>query len=154
MPVLLTNDFSLSHPRVNETLVRRLAEYLLVLTGLQDAELSILLTDDGRISELNRTWRHQDGPTNVLAFSLTEGDDSVMARNLLGDIIISVETAAREAEQEGISLHHRLQVLLVHGLLHQLGYDDQSDAQAQKMHAEEDRLLQELGFGKVFSPDQ
>jgi pyridoxine 5-phosphate synthase len=112
---------------------------------MADAELSILLVDDGKIGELNRSWRRKKGPTNVLAFSLTEGDDSVMAMNLLGDIVISVETAAREAVKEGVSMHSRLQVLLVHGFLHLIGYDhEKSDSEAARMFSKERELLQEL----------
>ncbi len=145
MPVLFRNEFCCPLPRVNELLVRRTAELLLVLAGMPDAELSVLLVDDKQISELNRSWRRKSGPTNVLAFSLTEGDDSAMAMDLLGDIVISVETAAREAADEGLSLHLRLQVLLVHGFLHLIGYDhEKSDSEAVRMHDKERELLHEL----------
>ena len=145
MPVLCRNECNCPLPRVNKLLVQRTAEHLLVLTGMADAELSILLVDDGKIGELNRSWRRKKGPTNVLAFSLTEGDDSVMAMNLLGDIVISVETAAREALKEGVSMHSRLQVLLVHGFLHLIGYDhEKSDSEAARMFSKERELLQEL----------
>ncbi len=145
MPVLFRNEFWGPLPRVNELLVRRTAEFLLVSTGMPDAELSVLLVNDKQIAKLNKTWRRKSGPTNVLAFSLTEGDDSAMALNLLGDIVISVETAAREAQREGLSLHSRLRVLLVHGFLHLIGYDhEKSDSEAVKMHNKERELLQEL----------
>jgi pyridoxine 5-phosphate synthase len=145
MPVLFTNEFCGPLPRVNELLIQRTAEHLLVLTGMADAELSILLVDDNQIGELNRSWRRKIGPTNVLAFSLTEGDNSHMAMNLLGDIVISVETAAREAAKEGVSMHSRMQVLLVHGFLHLIGYDhEKSDSEAGRMHSKEKELFQEL----------
>jgi pyridoxine 5-phosphate synthase len=145
MPVLFRNDFSSPLPRVNELLLLQAAESLLVLKGMPDAELSILLVDDIQIEELNRTWRQKSGPTNVLAFSLTEGEDSAMGLNLLGDIVISVETAAREAKKEGISLHSRLQILLVHGFVHLTGYDhEKSEFEAERMHNREKELLQEL----------
>ena len=145
MPVLLRNEFWSPLPRVNELLVQRTAELLLVLTGRPDAELSILLVDDKKIGGLNRSWRRKNGPTNVLAFSLTEGDDSAMALNLLGDIVISVETAAREAEKEGVSLHSRVQALLVHGYLHLIGYDhEKSDSEAERMYSKEREVLQEI----------
>jgi pyridoxine 5-phosphate synthase len=145
MPVLFRNEFCGPLPRVNELLIQRTAEHLLVLTGMADAELSILLVDDNQIGELNRSWRRKIGPTNVLAFSLTEGDNSHMAMNLLGDIVISVETAAREAAKEGVSMHSRMQVLLVHGFLHLIGYDhEKSDSEAGRMHSKEKELFQEL----------
>ena len=145
MPVLFRNEYCHPLPRINEALIRRTAALLLALTGLPDAELSILLVDDKQIAELNRSWRQKNGPTNVLAFSLTEGDDSAMALNLLGDIVISVETASREAEKDGLSLHARMQVLLVHGFLHLIGYDhEKSDLEAVRMYDKEKVLLQEL----------
>ena len=145
MPVLYRNEFCRSIPRVNDLLVRRTAEHLLFLTGRSDAELSILLVADKQIAELNRSWRRKNGPTNVLSFSLTEGDDTVMAFNLLGDVVISVDTAAREAKDEGISLHARLQALLVHGFLHLIGYDhEKSEHEATRMHKRENELLQQL----------
>jgi pyridoxine 5-phosphate synthase len=145
MPVLYRNECSRLLPRVNDLLVLRTAELLLGISGIPDAELSILLVDDPRIAELNSSWRRKSGPTNVLAFSLTEGDDAPMALNLLGDIVISVETAAREAEMERVSLHSRLQVLLVHGFLHLLGYDhERSEPEAERMFNRERELGQEL----------
>jgi pyridoxine 5-phosphate synthase len=145
MPVLYRNECSRLLPRVNDLLVLRTAELLLGISGIPDAELSILLVDDPRIAELNSSWRRKSGPTNVLAFSLTEGDEAPMALNLLGDIVISVETAAREAEMERVSLHSRLQVLLVHGFLHLLGYDhERSEPEAERMFNRERELGQEL----------
>ena len=145
MPVLFRNEFWSQLPRVNEALVRRTAERLLVLTGMPDAELSLLLADDKQIAELNSSWRRKNGPTNVLAFSLTEGPDSAMALNMLGDIVISVEIASREAEKAGLSLHSHLQELLVHGFLHLIGYDhEKSGSEAVRMHNKERELLQEL----------
>lgn len=145
MPVLVRNEFSHPLPLVNELLVWRTAERLLDLTGWPGAELSVLLVDDKRIAELNRTWRNKDGPTNVLAFSLTEGEDSSMALNLLGDIVISVETAAREAAEEGVSLHQRVRFLLVHGMLHLTGYDhEKSESEAERMHNREGLIMEQL----------
>jgi len=145
MPVFLRNEFSSPIPRVNELLLQRTAELLLALTGMPDAELSILLVDDKQIGDLNRSWRRKSGPTNVLAFSLTEGDDTVPGLNLLGDIVISVDTAAREAHNERISLHSRLLVLLVHGYLHLLGYDhEKSDSGAARMRNKEKELWREI----------
>ena len=145
MPILFTNNFPNALPRINELQVSKTAEFLLVLSAMSDAELSILLVDDQHIAELNKTWRRKSGPTNVLAFSLTEGEDLTMARNLLGDIVISVDTATREALREGTTVQHRLNVLLVHGFLHLLGYDhERSDAEAERMFRKEKELLLEL----------
>jgi len=142
MPVLLRNEFSASVPRINELQVRNTAEFLLELTQMEHAELSILLVDDHNIAGLNSQWRHKSGPTNVLAFSLTEGEDPAMAGNLLGDIVISVDTAVREARSQGVSVHDRLNVLLIHGFLHLLGYDhERSEADAERMFEKESETL-------------
>lgn len=145
MSVFLRNECSLSLPRVNSLMVERTGELLLALTGMPEAELSILLVDDQQIADLNRSWRRKSGPTNVLAFSLTEGEDAAMALNLLGDVVISVETAAREAAIEGISLHARLRKLLVHGFLHLVGFDhEKSNFEAEQMYNKEREIAQEL----------
>ena len=142
MPVLLRNEYSRPLPRINERQFRETAMFLLAATGIPDAELSILLVDDRFMAGLNMQWRRKRGPTNVLAFPLAEGEDSAMAGSLLGDIVISVDTAAREASAEGISVERRLCVLLIHGFLHLLGYDhEKSDSEAERMFAREEELL-------------
>jgi pyridoxine 5-phosphate synthase len=141
MPVLLTADLPEEFIPPNLLLLRRRAERLLELTGQQTNELSILLLGDGRVAELNRTYRRKSGPTNVLAFAMREGEGPDEGP-LLGDIVISVETAAREARREGTSLHRRLTVLLIHGLLHLLGLDhERSEQEAATMAAKEQELL-------------
>ncbi len=141
MPVYLTTDSLPVATPVCLAQIEQAATRLLDLCGRSDAELSILLVSDKRIAELNRTYRRKSGPTNVLAFSLTEGPDSGMAANLLGDVVISVETAAREAMLAQFTLHQRLLFLLIHGLLHLLGFDhERSAAEATRMAAREKEL--------------
>ena len=142
MPILLSSQLPISGPQINNAFIRNTAEQLLRLTGKTDYELSILLVADTRIADLNRLWRGKEGPTNVLAFSLTEGQDTAMAGNLLGDIVISVETAAREAKRAGRTIHQHLTSLLVHGLLHLLGHDHERSAdEAEIMLKKEQELL-------------
>ena len=142
MPVILRNEFSAPVPRINELQIHKTAVSLLELTQMEHAELSILLVDDQNIAGLNRQWRNKNGPTNVLAFSLTEGEDSAMAGNLLGDIVISVDTAVREAQTQGVSVHDRLDILLIHGFLHLLGYDhEKSESEAERMFKKEAETL-------------
>jgi pyridoxine 5-phosphate synthase len=144
MPVLISQDLAANSPRLSKDVVRRVAESLLRLTNTAHRELSLLLISDGRMAELNQTWRHRPGPTNVLAFPMDDGADSPGA-NLLGDIIISLDTAAREATVQGITLQERVTVLLIHGLLHLLGHDhEQSDQEADRMENEERQLLARL----------
>ncbi len=145
MPILLSSQLPISGPQINNAYIRNTAEQLLRLTGKTDYELSILLVADTRIADLNKLWRGKEGPTNVLAFSLTEGQDTAMAGNLLGDIVISVETAAREAKRAGRTIHQHLTSLLVHGLLHLLGHDhERSTGEAEIMLKKEQQLLAKI----------
>jgi probable rRNA maturation factor len=109
--------------------------------------VSILLTDDEQIAELNRQYRDVDGPTDVLSFSQKEGEDDIvpgLEENLLGDVVISVETAARQAEEQGKSLDDELDMLLVHGILHLLGYDHAEPEDERAMFARQEELLRGL----------
>ncbi len=102
--------------------------------GNPDAELSLLLTDDAEIAELNKRYLDRSGPTNVIAFPMTQGDFATITPGLLGDVVISMDTAQSEAEAAGLSLLERFTQLLVHGILHLLGYDhEQSDVEAERM---------------------
>jgi probable rRNA maturation factor len=111
------------------------------------AELSIVLTDDAAIRELNREWRGKDRATDVLSFSQVEGEGPGPAGPpFLGDVVVSLDTAARQADEMGHSLEQEVTRLLVHGVLHLLGHDHEGDgAAAKKMKAEETRLLTLLG---------
>lgn len=116
--------------------------------GCSKGELSILLTGDERIRELNSWYLKRDKPTNVLAFPMTEEDSSVPESGMLGDIVISIDMAEREAADSGISIHDRVFQLLIHGLLHLLGYDHEiSEAEGIKMRNEEKRLFSLLMEG-------
>ncbi|MCO4743178.1 MAG: rRNA maturation RNase YbeY [Proteobacteria bacterium] len=100
-----------------------------------EGELSVLLTDDATVHPLNRDWRGKDRPTDVLSFSQVEGEPIPGAPLMLGDVIISVETASRQADERGHSLARELQILLVHGIVHLLGYDHEDDDEAEEMEA-------------------
>lgn len=120
------------------------AERLLAAFDLPEGELSLVLCDDAFIHPLNRDWRGKDRPTDVLSFAQREGDEADPDDDVLGDVIISVETAARQAAERGHPLGHELRVLLVHGVLHLLGYDHEVDEEAEEMEALERDLLAEL----------
>lgn len=118
--------------------IRRRAEKMLAHLDLHGVELSVALVDDATIHELNRTYRHKDKPTDVLAFALGEGEQLEPAageRRMLGDVILSVDTAGRQARQRRRPLLDELTMLLGHGLLHLLGYDHQTDAEEREMTA-------------------
>lgn len=107
---------------------------------LQDIEVSFVLTDDERIHELNKVYRHKDRPTDVLAFALREGEFAELAGPALGDVIVSVPTARRQAEERGAPVLDEVTMLLAHGLLHLLGWDHDTAAKDRRMRAETDRL--------------
>jgi probable rRNA maturation factor len=123
--------------------VLRRARAMLEALSLQGRELSIVLTGDDRIQELNRAYRDQDKPTDVLAFSQQEGDLSPRADGaaaLLGDVIVSVPTALRQARSRKVDLSSELTMLLAHGLLHLVGWDHDTPAKDRKMRRETARL--------------
>lgn len=110
--------------------------------GSPEGELSILLVDDSEIKTLNENYLNRSGPTNVIAFPMKEGDFSDINPQLLGDVVISIETAGREALQSGISTEERFEQLLVHGILHLFGFDhEKSEEDARKMEKKSDELL-------------
>jgi len=106
--------------------------------------LGVLITDDEAIRVLNRTWRGIDRPTNVLSFPAAETPS--LAAKHLGDVAISYETTLREAQAQTRSSAHHLAHLAVHGFLHLLGYDHQSNAAAEEMEELERKVLARLGI--------
>jgi len=103
--------------------IRRAAQRILTELGFLDAELSLLLVDDSLIRELNRKHLGRNRPTNVLAFSMREGEFSSLHPHLLGDLVISVETAKRQSNRFGLNEREMVIFLMVHGVLHLIGYD-------------------------------
>jgi len=107
-----------------------------------DAELSILIVDDPKIEVLNKKYFNRYGSTNVIAFPMRTGQFNNIAPQLLGDVVISIETAAREGKIAGISMEERFTQLLVHGILHLLGYDhEKNKKQAYEMEKKSDEIL-------------
>ncbi len=118
------------------------------------SEISVLLTSDTHSRELNRIWRDQDEPTNVLSFPATTGRQrnarpdlaAVPMPEMLGDIVVAFETTEREARDEGKPLQHHLSHLIVHGFLHLLGHDHEEPDDAEAMEGAERTILRELGI--------
>lgn len=121
--------------------VTRWCEVMLRAMKVRRAELSVLLCDDATIHTLNRDYRKKDKPTDVLAFALREGELGHLAGDSLGDVVISLETAARQAAERGIETREEVRMLLAHGILHLLGWDHQTDADDRRMRAETERLM-------------
>lgn len=110
-----------------------------------DAELSVLLTGDAAVQDLNRAHRGKDSPTNVLAFPLGETPVPGGAPWLLGDVVLALGTVRHEAVRDGKALDAHVAHLVVHGLLHLVGYDHEAAAQAEAMEAVEVEALRRLG---------
>ncbi len=113
---------------------------MIELLQLKKLEVSFLLTDDDRIHELNKVYRHKDRPTDVLAFAMREGAHGELAGDVLGDVIVSIPTARRQASERGAALVDEVTMLLAHGLLHLLGWDHDTAAKDRRMRAETERL--------------
>ena len=130
--------------RVDVPRLRRTADAILRGIGQSKSELSIALVDDASIAELNGQYRDKPRPTDVLSFSLVEGDFADHRGGMLGDVVISVETAADQAKERHRGLDETVARLLVHGVLHLVGHDHEDDDEAGEMQAEERRLLKVL----------
>lgn len=119
-------------------------------------ELSLTLTNDAHIQELNRAYRHKNAPTNSLSFPLFENFEffSPKKRNneplLLGDILLSFDTIKKEAEEQKKEFLHHATHLIIHGFLHLLGYDHQIEEEAKKMESLEINILHELTIGNPY----
>jgi probable rRNA maturation factor len=124
-----------------EALVLAAADATLASEGAVGEGVTLLLTDDATIRDLNRRFRAQDKPTNVLSFPAPQNPE-----RFLGDIALAYGVCAREAEEQGKPLGHHLQHLVAHGVLHLLGYDHESDAQADEMEGLERAVLAGLGI--------
>lgn len=113
--------------------------------GHPRSELSIALVDDVEMARLNEAWRGRPGPTDVLSFSLVEGDCAEHRGELLGDVVVGIETAAAQARARHRSLDEEVARLVVHGLLHLVGHDHEDEAGARRMRAEERRVWRTVG---------
>ena len=143
MPVLVTTR-DCRVPVLAARLTRS-GRRLLTALRRRDAELSVLLVSDRMMRQLNRDWRGRDRTTDVLSFAQQEGD-AAAPRQLLGDVVIAVPTAARQAKERGETLNVAAERLLIHGVLHLLGYDhERSQAEARRMQRRERRLAGVLG---------
>ena len=120
----------------------------------EDAELSVSIVGDRSIRIINREYLAKDRPTNVISFSQQEGDGVGPNNTLLGDVIISADSAAREAAEGGMDFFERLSFLLLHGILHLCGYDHErsGEAEAEKMRQKERQLFRTLKKEGLLNP--
>jgi probable rRNA maturation factor len=128
--------------KISMTTIQQKTADILNALDCDDAELSILIVDDSQIAILNKKYLHRNGPTNVIAFPMHTDRFSNINPELLGDVVISIETAEREGKRIGISMEERFTQLLVHGILHLLGYDHETSEQdADKMEKKSEKIL-------------
>ena len=158
LEVAIEADEEWDSSRSWEQLVRRAAEAAIaesafpqLATAARQVEISVLLTGDNQVRDLNAEYRHKDRPTNVLSFPMIDVDDLRDANVagpelLLGDIIIARGVCEAEAADKGVSVEDHATHLVVHGTLHLLGYDHHDDDQAADMEAREVRALNRLGI--------
>jgi len=130
-------------PFSRKAAAERAAKVLAKLKG-DRSKISIVFVDDSRIRKLNSKYRKIDSPTDVLAFPTGGGRGCRPKQDLLGDIVISVETAKKNARYFGSDLKKELTLYMIHGILHLLGYDDTTTASRKKMRLTEERLLKKI----------
>lgn len=160
----LSPEYTVQHDTWNDILTqhqeffdRALQESFAALTlPAHDFSVSIVLTDDAEIRELNRDYRHKDKATNVLSFPMF--DDFSQMPDIeealeLGDIILALETIQAEADEQGKSLRDHLAHLLVHGFLHLCGFDHMTDAEAEEMEKLEIEILAAIGIADPYETE-
>ena len=135
-----------------ETLgIEEFAQKVLLFLDLSGVELSIVLCDDAFIHPLNRDYRGKDRPTDVLSFAQREGEDADLEDPMLGDVIISLERAELQSQDHKVSLQAEVSLLLVHGILHLLGFDHEDDDEAEEMETKEKEILSAVGVECSFA---
>ena len=133
------------HIPLNLRKIRRLAQRILTELGLLEAELSLLFVNDLQIQALNQRYLCRDRPTNVLAFPMRGGEFSTLHPHLLGDLVISVETAKRQSNRFGLNEMQMVILLMVHGVLHLIGYEHEgSKKEAREMALKQKELFQQI----------
>ena len=117
-------------------------------------EVSVVLADDALVRRLNRQWRRIDAATNVLSFPSLDEELPPKAPFLLGDVVLAYETVSREAQEQGKDIADHLRHLVVHGILHLLGYDHDEPGEAEQMEALETQVLARLGVADPYAERQ
>lgn len=142
------DDASLGEPDLE--LIRSAVAQTLQRHGQSDGIVSIRLVDDETMSDLHERSMGISGPTDVLTFDLSENETDTTAPKIEGDVVISIDTARREAQARNHPLVHELMLYAIHATLHLLGFDDHSEIDATRMHTEEDAIMVAMGIGPVY----
>ena len=140
--VNIKNEQDIFKPDVNK--MKEITRYVLEKEGCKETEVSILLTEDDRIRQLNKRYRNTDEATDVLAFYQQKNKKEALRSNLLGDIVISTETAKRQAKEYNQPLLKEFYLYLIHGLLHLLNYKDETPQDYQDIKEKQEQLLKEV----------
>lgn len=152
MPILVSNlQQSIPMQQKWEDIAVKVILKTLELHNQINSEISVAFVDDQYIHQLNRDYRGVDRPTDVLSFAMDEGEEMPEVEgvdHVLGDIIISLETAKRQAEEYRHSFEREIAFLSVHGVLHLLGYDHQTEEDTKIMREREENILTELGISR------
>lgn len=153
MAIVIQNKSSIKNDNIREIIIKA-AEKTLEAQGIpkDDVEISVVVTDNEDIQKLNKKYRGLDCPTDVLAFPMYESTLQIIdaikefREVLLGDVIISLEKAREQAEEYGHSLEREISFLVIHGVLHLLGFDHKEEKQRKIMRQEEDKILNALNM--------
>jgi len=129
--------------KIDKRKIRSTTIKLLKYLDCADKEISLSFVNDETIQQLNNQYLHKDKPTNVLSFSLQEGEFNNINPQVLGDIVISLDTAQKDASKSGLSLKQEIDFLIIHGLLHLLGYNHENTTKEEikKMQRKEKDLF-------------
>ena len=150
--IVITADCWRAEPGAEDIVQRAIVAAAGATPGQADlAEVAVMLTDDAGIRALNHDWRGIDKPTNVLSFPAVALPDGGSQPRALGDIAIAYETTRREATTENKPFGHHLSHLAVHGFLHLIGYDHETDVDAETMETLERQILARLGIPDPYS---
>lgn len=141
---MFTVSAEVPHAGLSLPTLRRQITAIVADLQIEKSVLSIVIVDDKTIRKLNREYRRKDKPTDVLSFAMREGEFAELSGDLLGDVVVSIETARRQAEEKAKGIQAEVTFLVIHGILHLLGHDHQNDREERAMNRESSRLLKLL----------
>ena len=130
--------------------LEKLVENICQRFGACKAQINIEIVDDAHIHQLNKQFLNHDQPTDCLSFDLSDSE-ALSPRSF--DLVVNAEMAKRQSQSRGHSSEAELALYITHGLLHNLGFDDSTQTKAKEMHAIEDEILQQQGFGVIYNTD-
>ncbi len=147
LPLSINVAQDCAHLTLDESAVRVAIERVLGRFGRREARISVAVVDDARIAKLNGRFLDHSGPTDCITFDLSDSVEGCIE----GEVVISGETAAREAATRGLAPRAEALLYVVHGTLHLLGLDDSTEQESDAMHAIEDQVLTEIGIGPAYA---